>query len=70
MDRHTLNLLTLLGFGLILLSFLVRGFGQFVVGQRRALEFAGPIAVVAGGLLVVAAVAWTLDRVGVIRLAE
>lgn len=68
MRRDTLNLLTLAGFGLILLSFLVRGLGQFVVGPRRVLRYAGPIAVLAAVVLFVAVAVWTADRVGFVSL--
>lgn len=70
MHRDTLNWLTLAGFGLILLSFLVRGFGQLVVGPQDVIRYAGPIAVVALVVLVVTAVLWSLDRVGVLSLED
>lgn len=70
MHRETLNLLTLLGFGLILLSFLVRGFGQFLVGPEAALGYAGPVAALAAAVILVTVLAWTLDRLGVVRLED
>lgn len=70
MDRHTLDVLTLVGFGLILLSFFVRGIGQFVVGRAEVLRYAGPIAALAAAVILVAVVVWTLDRVGAISLEE
>lgn len=70
MDRHTLDVLTLVGFGLILLSFFVRGIGQFVVGRAAVLRYAGPIAALAAAVILLAVVVWTLDRVGVISLEE
>lgn len=64
MHRDGLNWLTLVGFGLILLSFLVRGLGQFLVGPERIISYAGPIAVLALAVLVLTLTLWVLDRVG------
>ena len=69
-DRDTLHLTTLVGFGLILVSFFVRGFGQFVVGQAEAVQYAGPVALAAFLVLLGTAVVWTLDRVGLLALDE
>ncbi len=66
MHRSTLTKLSLGVFGLVFLSFLVRGFGQFVVGSRTATLLAGPVAVVAGGLLLVVIALWGLGRLGVV----
>lgn len=55
-------------FGLVLLAFLVRGFGQFLVGSRRATMLGGPVALLAGGLLVVVVSLWLLGRVGLLRI--
>lgn len=68
MQQSTLTKLGLLVFGLIFVSFLIRGFGQFIVGPRRATLVAGPVALLAAGVLVVVAVLWGLGRVGVIRI--
>lgn len=68
LTRDLLNFLTLAGFGLILLSFFVRGLGQFVVGPRRVLQIAAPIALLAFAVLVAAVVLWTLDRLDVLAL--
>lgn len=60
-------------FGLTFLSFVVRGFGQFVVGVRTATTFAGPVAVLAGLLLVVVlslSVCAHLGLVSVVREGE
>lgn len=68
MDRHTLDVLTLVGFGLILVSFLVRGFGQFVVGQADVIQYAGPISALAAAVILLAVAVWTVDRLGLISL--
>ena len=68
MKRATLEFLSLLVFALVLLSFLVRGVGQFVLGPRGVLVIAGPISVLAAGLLVFVLAYWVLARVGVMTL--
>lgn len=68
MHRSTLTKLGLLVFGLIFVSFLVRGFGQFVLGPRRATMLAGPLALLAAVLLVVVVVIWVLGRLGVVSI--
>jgi hypothetical protein len=70
MDRHTLDVLTLVGFGLILVSFFVRGLGQFVVGRADVIQYAGPISALAASVIILAVAIWTLDRVGVVSLEE
>jgi hypothetical protein len=52
----------------VFLSFLVRGFGQFVIGARTATLLAGPVAVVAAGLLLVVISLWGLGRLGVVPI--
>lgn len=68
MRRATLTKLALSVFGLVFLSFLLRGFGQFVLGSRGATMLGGPVALLAGGLLVVVVALWLLGRLGVIEI--
>lgn len=68
MRRATLTKLALAVFGLVFLSFLLRGFGQFVLGSRGATMLGGPVALLAGGLLVVVVALWLLGRLGVIEI--
>lgn len=68
MQRATLTKLALSVFGLVLLSFLVRGFGQFVVGQRMATALAGPIALLAGLVLVLVTGLRLLGHAGLIPI--
>jgi hypothetical protein len=68
MRQSTLVKLALLVFALVFVSFLIRGFGQFVVGPRRATMLGGPVAVLAAALLVVVAALWLLGRLGLIEI--
>lgn len=68
MRRATLTKLALAVFGLVFLSFLLRGFGQFVLGTRGATMLGGPVALLAGGLLLVVVALWLLGRLGVIEI--
>lgn len=68
MRQSTLTKLALLVFGLIFVSFLVRGFGQLLLGPRRATLLAGPLALLAAGVLAVVVGLWLLGRLGVIRI--
>lgn len=68
MQQATLTKLALLVFGLVFVSFVVRGFGQFVVGQRTATLVAGPLAALAGVVLVAVVVLWLLGRVGLVSI--
>lgn len=70
MKRSTLGSLALAVFGLVLVAFLVRGLGQFVLGQQGVLQIAGPISLVAAGLLVVVLVLWGLGRLGVVTIED
>ncbi len=70
MKRSTLGTLSMLVFGLILLSFLVRGVGQFVLGSRGVLLVAGPISLLAALLLVAVIGAWALDRLGLVTIQD
>lgn len=70
MNRPTLLSLALLVFGLVFLSFLVRGFGQFLVGMETALGLAAPIALAAAALLAFVVAYWLLARAGVVTLGD
>jgi uncharacterized membrane protein YcjF (UPF0283 family) len=70
MKYATLGKLGLAVFGLIFVSFLVRGFGQFVVGQGTALRLAAPIAFLAAVLAAGVVAFWLLARLGVTTLDE
>lgn len=66
--RSTLTKLALLVFGLIFVSFLIRGFGQFLVGPRTATLLAGPVAMLAAVVLVVVVGLWLLGRLGLVTI--
>ena len=68
MRQSTLTKLALSVFALVFVSFLVRGFGQFVVGPRTATLLAGPLALLAAAVLALVVVLWTLGRAGVVRI--
>lgn len=68
MRQSTLTKLALLVFALVFVSFLIRGFGQFLVGPRTATLLGGPVALLAGALLVVVVSLWLLGRLGVVRI--
>lgn len=68
MRQSTLTKLALLVFALIFVAFLIRGFGQFVVGPRRATLLGGPLAVLAAGLLTVVLALWFLGKLGVLEI--
>ena len=68
--RSTLVRLGLLVFGLTFVAFLLRGFGQFVVGARAATLVAGPVALLAGAVLVAVVGLWLLARLGVVDVEE
>lgn len=68
MRQSTLTKLGLLVFALVFVSFVVRGFGQFVVGPRRAMAVAGPLALLAAAVLATVVVLWVLGRTGVVRI--
>ncbi len=70
MRQSTLTKLGLLVFGLVFVAFVVRGFGQFVVGPRRATLLAGPVALLAALVLLVVLGVWVLGRVGVVRIED
>lgn len=68
MQRATLTKLALGVFALVFVSFVIRGFGQFVVGPRTATLLGGPLALLAAILLVVVLGLWLLGRVGIIAI--
>lgn len=68
MRQSTLTKLALLVFALIFVSFIIRGFGQLVVGPQRATMLGGPVALLAAALLVVVAALWLLGRLGLIEI--
>lgn len=68
MRQSTLTKLGLLVFALVFVSFVVRGFGQFLVGPRRAMSVAGPLALLAAAVLATVVVLWVLGRAGVVRI--
>lgn len=70
MRRARFTLLGLLVFSLLFVSFLVRGFGQFLVGQATALQFAGVIAGSAGLLVLGLVGFWVLARLGITALED
>ena len=70
MRQSTLTKLALLVFALVFVSFLIRGFGQFVLGPRTATMLAGPVAVLAAVVLTIVVGLWLLGRAGVVRIVE
>ena len=68
MRQSTLTKLALSVFALVFVSFLVRGFGQFLVGPERAMLLAGPLALLAAAVLAVVVALWTLGRAGVVSI--
>lgn len=65
--------LAMLVFGLVFISFVIRGFGQFLVGPRTAMLVAGPVSVLAAGVLLFVVVFWVLSKVGlstIIKVGE
>lgn len=65
MKQATLTKLALLVFVLIFLSFLIRGIGQFIVGQRTAMLVAGPIALIAAALICLVVAIWVFAWLGI-----
>lgn len=68
MRRSSLTAMALGVFGLVLLAFVLRGFGQFLLGPRRAMLVAGPVALLAVGLLLVVLAVWSGARLGLIAV--
>lgn len=70
MKRRTLTALGLGVFALVFVSFMLRAFGQFLLGPRRATFLAGPVALLAGGLLVVVILIALAARGGLLTLED
>ncbi|MFB6312076.1 MAG: hypothetical protein ABEH64_12955 [Salinirussus sp.] len=70
MRRSRFSLLGLLVFGLLFVAFVVRGFGQILIGQALSLRLAGIIAGAAGVLVVALVAFWILARLGVTSLEQ
>lgn len=65
MDRSDFVKLAVIGFGLVIASFFVRGFGQLVFGRGVAEVFQAPFVTLGFALLVYLFVRATLDAVGI-----
>jgi membrane protein implicated in regulation of membrane protease activity len=65
LKESTMGKLGLWVFGLLLLSFLIRGPSQFLVGQKTAKLLAGPPSILALCILVFLIGYWVLAKVGV-----
>lgn len=70
MRRSTFVRLSLLAFGLLLVSFVIRGFSQFLVSSSTAAWLSAPTMLVAGALVVVLTVQSVLAVAGVRPLEE
>lgn len=70
MRRSTLTLAAVGVFALVLLSFLVRGLGQFVLGPRRVVVVVTPLSLLALALVLFVVGTWVLDRLGVVEIEE
>jgi len=70
MRRSSVLLLGLAVFGLIFLAFLIRAFGQFVVGTRTATLVAGPVAMLAGAVLLGVIGIALLAKAGLVTLED
>ncbi len=64
MDRSGFIKLAIVAFGLVIASFVVRGFGQLLFGRATADLLQAPLAVVGFVLLVYLFLRATLDAVG------
>lgn len=65
MDRSGFVRLAVIAFGLVILSFFVRGLSRIVLGVETANLLQAPLAIVGFGLLVYLFVRATLDAVGI-----
>ena len=68
LKQATVANLGMLVFGLVFVSFAIRGFGQLLVGRQAAMVVAGPVAVLAAGVLLFVIVFWTLSLVGITEI--
>lgn len=65
MDREGFVKLAVIGIGLVILSFFVRGFGQLALGRGIAEMLQAPFALVGFCIIVYLFIRATLDAVGV-----
>lgn len=65
MDRSGFVKLAVIAFGLVIVSFFVRGIGRIVLGTETAELLQAPLAVIGFGLLVYLFIRATLDAVGI-----
>lgn len=70
MKRTTLTGLGLSVFVIVFLAFLIRAFGQFLLGPRMATVIAGPIALLAGIILLGVISLAALAKLGLIPIDE
>lgn len=70
MDRNRFVRLAAVAFGLVLLSFLIRGTTRLVVGYEAAVLLSAPVLFAAAALLAALAVRGLLDLTGVRPLEE
>ncbi len=70
MKQTTFVQLSLLAFGLVLLSFLVRGFSQLVVTSETAAMLSAPTMLLGGGLIVFLTVRSVLAVAGIRPLQQ
>ncbi|MBZ6496661.1 hypothetical protein [Natrinema longum] len=65
MDRSGFVKLAVIAFGLVVVSFFVRGLSRLVLGAETAALLQAPLAVVGFGLFIYLFVRATLDAIGV-----
>lgn len=70
MRQNTFVKLSALAFGLVLLSFIIRGFSSLVVARETATLLSAPTMLVAGGLILVLTAQSILAVTGIRPLEE
>ena len=70
MDRSRFVTLSALAFGLILMSFVILGFSRLVLPYRTAQLLAGPVGLVAFGLVCYLLVRAALSALGLVEIEE
>jgi hypothetical protein len=70
MDRSRFVTLSLFAFGLILLSFVILGFSRLVLSYRTTRLLAGPVGLVAFGLVCYLLVRAALSALGLVEIEE
>lgn len=70
LKRSTLSELGLLVFVFLFVSFMFRGFGQFLLGERLSWQLGVGAALVAAGLVAVVVGFWLLAQLGVTALED